>query len=322
MHIDISMKNNATVLVTGATGFVGSHLARRLVQEGYDVHAIFRKSSNTWRITDILPRLSIHYGDITEREKLMALTKKVKPKNIFHLANIGIYGGVEGKIEDVISVNLLGTINLIDACSQIEYNAFVNTGSSSEYGPKNKIMNEDDLAQPQSVYAIAKLAGTNYALKEALLSTRPITTLRLFSPYGPFDEKKRLIPYAINRMIDNREIILQSKKNVRDYIYIDDVIDAYVAAAAYIRLAKGKVINIGNGKQLSVKEVAETLKKVTHSKSKIIWGKQSANRFESSVWKASITRAKQYLHWRPKYSFAKGAEATINWYLANKNQTD
>jgi nucleoside-diphosphate-sugar epimerase len=310
-----------SAFITGSTGFIGSHLVRRLVCEGYDVHILVRKTSNTWRISDVISKVHCHYGDVTQRDRLFAIIRHLDPDYIFHLANIGIYGGTEGQAEDVVMVNLLGTINLIDASSQSNYTALINTGSSSEYGPKHKIMSENDSTYPQSVYAIAKLAGTNYAIKEALLSEKPITTLRIFSPYGPFDEKKRLIPYLINKMTHDHHVLLQSRQNVRDYVYIDDVVDAYLAAAKYIKVAKGKVINIGSGRQLSVQEVAGTIKKISRSKSKILWEKEASLRYESPVWRASIARAKQCLDWKPKYSFAKGIEATLQWHLASQTKT-
>lgn len=311
------MRKKEKVFITGATGFVGSHLIRRLVKEGYEVHILLRKSSNTWRIKDVLPKVQKHYGDVTERKKLFKLIVQIKPAIIFHLANIGIYGGFEGDFDEVINVNLLGTINMIDACNQIDYDCFINTGSSSEYGQKTKKMSEGDYCEPQSIYAITKLSGTLYAIKEAKLKKRPIVTLRLFSPYGSHDEPRRLIPQAIIAALRKEKMSITNSENVRDFIYISDVVDAYILCIQKHALLSGEIINIGSGIQRSVADVVDVISMRTNSKNYFIFNKGSEKRFESPVWQADIAKAKRLLQWKPQFSLKAGLRKTVEEYKMN-----
>jgi nucleoside-diphosphate-sugar epimerase len=115
------------VLLTGATGFVGANLVRKLIKEDYEVHILTRKNSNKKRLKEIENRVNEHIVDLTEKEKLQGALDKIKPEIIFHLATRGIYGGVQDSDEELIKTNIVGTKNLIDACESIEYKCFINT---------------------------------------------------------------------------------------------------------------------------------------------------------------------------------------------------
>src|SRR3990167_3392209 len=151
------------ILVTGATGFVGANLVRRLVDENYQVYILKRKNSNIWRIKDLISKISTFDIDLLEKQRLFKLVHKIKPRVIFHLANLGLYGGQDSSIEESIKVNLLGTVNLIKSLDTVNYECFINTGSSSEYGTKVSPIKENDLCEPSTNYALSKLAGTIYA---------------------------------------------------------------------------------------------------------------------------------------------------------------
>src|SRR3989338_6947420 len=181
-------KSKKRVLLTGATGFVGANLARRLLREGYEVHVLTRKTSDRWRLANILPSLHDHIVDLREVAKLNKVVGSIKPDIICHLATAAIYGGVHLPEKDLIDINLWGTFNLINACEKINYSCFINTGTSSEYGPKPHRMRETDFCQPINMYGITKLAAALYAQLVAKSSQKPIIHLRLFSPYGPYDE--------------------------------------------------------------------------------------------------------------------------------------
>src|SRR3989304_6348584 len=142
------VSNSRSVLVTGATGFVGSHLVRRLLKDGYDTHILLRKGSNPWRIADVLPKLKTHNVDLTDKEGAARLMAEIRPDIIFHLATAGVYGGKSLPDRDLVAINLGGCINLVEAASGLDYSLLVNTGSSSEYGPKNEAMKEGDACQP------------------------------------------------------------------------------------------------------------------------------------------------------------------------------
>lgn len=313
------MAKKLKVFVTGATGFVGSNIIRRLVFDNkYEVHIIYRSSSKSWRIQDILSLLYTHSVDITDKKKLQKVIRKIQPDIIFHLANIGVYGGFEGEPEDVIRVNLVGTINLIEAAKEVPYRCFVNTGSSSEYGPKLSSMREDDYCKPESIYAISKLAATIYALQEAKRYNKPLVCIRLFSPFGPYDDRDRLMSYVIRQSLIDEPLLLHTKNAVRDYVYIDDVVDAYMQCIKRIKYVRGEILNIGSGSQVKVSEVVKIACSVTGSKSKVSWGNKISKRYESKIWKADIKKANKLLHWKPKTSLREGIKKAAE-YVENKN---
>ena len=180
-------------LQTGATGFVGSNLVRRSLQDGADVYVNIRTTSDTWRIRDILKDVSVIPADLAEYEKLNEFLKKTNPDIIFHTA---VYGGnaAQNDTGKIIESNISGTVNLLRGCQDIGLRLFVNTGSSSEYGIKNTAMKESEILEPVTDYGVSKASATLFCQKNARTENLPVVTLRLFSPFGPYEQKSRLIP--------------------------------------------------------------------------------------------------------------------------------
>jgi len=303
------MKNR--VLVTGATGFIGSCLTHRLVNTNYDIHIIKRETSNIWRIKDILNRVTVHNVDLTDKKNLEKIVKAIKPDIILHLANAGVYGGWHLPERQLIETNFLGTVNLINACNNIKYKCFINTGSSSEYGLKKDSMKETDICEPINIYGITKCAATLYCQAKARREKLPIVTLRLFSPYGYYDEPTRLVPSVIKSCLLGENPKVSSPRFVRDFIFIEDVIDAYLKTTPQMG---GEIFNIGYGQQHTVGEVVNTIVKLTGNKVRPEWGSSSMRPSEPTMWQANITKAKNFLNWRPQYTLKEGLEKTVKWY--------
>jgi len=158
----LSSKLDGPVLITGASGFVGSHVVRKLVSDGARVHALVRKTSNLWRIQDILHDITLEYADLADSESIAQAITKVKPKGIFHLGVSNVVSGLGAKNETIIQTNALGTVALLDAASAASFDFFVMTGSFLEYGFKDHPVREDELCEPGELYGVSKLAGTLY----------------------------------------------------------------------------------------------------------------------------------------------------------------
>lgn len=307
------MPKSKIVLITGATGFIGSCLTHRLVSMDYDIHIIKRGQSNSWRIKDILKRVILHNIDLVNSNALEKLVRDIKPDIIFHMATYGGYP-FQKDINKIIWGNIVGTVNLLNACSKIEFDIFVNTGSSSEYGLKSKPMSEVDILEPINDYGAAKASATLFCQVKAKSERLPIVTLRLFSPYGYYEAPTRLVPSVIMSCLKGKNPEVSSPNSVRDFIFIEDIIDAYMKVIETSDIS-GEIFNIGYGKQHSVREVVNKIVKLTENNVLPEWGSVPKRAIEPNIWQANITKARAILKWEPKYSFEKGLAKTVKWFM-------
>lgn len=306
---------NNPILVTGGSGFVGANLVRRLVSDGYDVHLILRGEADTWRLQGMLDKVKVHTGDLTKKDQISDIVQKVKPRTIFHLAAYGAYP-FQTDPERIEAVNLDGTIILLSACEKEGFDVFINTGSSSEYGFKNKPMKETDTLEPNSSYAVFKSAATLFCQNEARSKKLPVITLRPFSAYGPYEEKTRLIPTLIVKFLQNECPPLASPDTARDFIYIDDVVDLYLMAANRPELG-GETFNVGTGLQTTLKEIVEIMKEMLKAKVKPKWNSMEKRSWDQSIWQANMSKTKKTFKWKPKYTLEAGLEKTVVWFKNN-----
>ncbi|MDO8609838.1 MAG: GDP-mannose 4,6-dehydratase [bacterium] len=306
------------ILITGGTGFVGANLVHRLINEGYKPTVLIRKDSNVWRLKNIISKIELLETDIFNYERLKKDIGIVRPQYIYHLAVYGAYQTIQKDIKKTLETNIFGTINLLNAGynSGLEY--FVNTGSSSEYGIKEKIMKETDILCPVNYYGVTKAATTLITSTFSIQNKLPAVTFRLFSPYGYYEDKDRFVPTVIMAGIKNEAIELSNPSFVRDFIFIDDVIDAYI----YFLNSKkyyGEIFNIGSGKQTKLGDFVKTIEKVLGNKIKIKWTSYESNQFEPKKWQADISKAKSTLNWSPKNSMISGIQKISRWYKENYN---
>jgi len=307
---------NKKVLITGATGFIGANLARYFLEKGDEVFVFTRRTSNKWRISDMLGNISDYSVDLKDAANLEKIIKKIKPQIVIHTA---VYGGYsfQNDTAKTIETNFTGTVNLINALKGANIELFINTGSSSEYGVKPKSMKETDLLEPLSGYGVTKAAADLYCYAIAKEENMPVVTLRLFSPYGYYEEKNRLVSSMILSCLKVENPKLSSPDSVRDFIFIEDVVSAYEKVIGNKNKVKGEVFNIGSGKQHTVGEIAGDIVKLTGNKVKLEWGKVANSMQEPKCWQADISRAKRLLNWEPEYSLWQGLEKDINWFKRN-----
>lgn len=310
--------NYKKILITGASGFVGANLLKKIIEKYPQAkpYLLLRKNSKDWRIKDVINKVIRINVDLTEAEELKLQVQKIKPEIIFHLAAYGAYSN-QNSLEEAIKTNILGTKNLLLALEGIEYKIFVNTGSSSEYGYKNHPMKETDFLEPASYYAATKASSTHICTTYGFLNNRPIVTLRLFSAYGPYEEPGRFVPTAILSALENKEInVVKGPK--RDFVYVGDVVEAYFSCLNLLRFNE-RIFNVCSGTQTSIEKTAKIIIDLSKSKSKINIGAYTPRPWDTSYWVGFGNLAKTVLKWQPKHDLNKGLVESINWFSLNKH---
>jgi nucleoside-diphosphate-sugar epimerase len=310
------MVYNKKVLITGATGFIGANLTRTFLEKGADVSILTREKSNKWRIEDILCNLSEYCVDLTDRQELEKAISHIHPEIILHTA---VYGGFpfQKDFKKTFETNLIATINLLETCEKTGFELFINTGSSSEYGIKKEPIKESDILRPLTHYGISKALATLFCRMQSKPGL-PVVTLRLFSPYGYYEEPTRLIPSVILSCLKGESPRVSSPNPVRDFIFVEDVVDAYLKVVENKDRVGDELFNIGYGVQYSVEEVVNKIIFLTGNRVKPEWGSVSNARVEPQIWQADISKAKDFLKWVPEYSLDKGLDKTIKWFGENK----
>ena len=311
------MPKKRVFLVTGGTGFIGSLLVRKLVNNNERVHLLVRKEARFWRIQDILNRLTCHVSDLSDPRILTKIVHRINPSVIYHLATYGAYS-YQNEADRIIKTNILGTWNLLQATSNLDYELFVNTGSSSEYGFKQSKMRETDILEPVSYYAVSKCSQTLLCYHIAREEKKPIVTLRPFSVYGPYEEPGRFIPTLLEALYLREKMNLVSPEISRDHIYVDDMVNAYLLIDK-LKKYGGEIFNIGTGSQYSIKQVVQAAVKVTGKTADFRWGKMKKRPWDTTRWVADISKAHKLLGWAPRINLERGLGLAWKWFESNYN---
>lgn len=308
------------VLVTGATGFIGASLVEKLVKEECDVAVILRKNSNLWRLGKVINKIKIYNCDITDANELDKIADEISPEYIFHLATYGAYF-YQSDDDLIIKTNIIGTKNMVEAFSRVNYKSFVNIGSSSEYGIKSENMRETDVLEPINMYGVTKATSTLYCSMIHKTQNKPIGTVRLFSVYGSYEDKTRLFPSVILACLNGENPKLANADAVRDFIYIKDVIN-FLTMVAFNEKIGGKIYNLGNGQQHAISEIADQIIKGTHAFVNPEWGQLKGRASDTIKWEADMSFVKRELGWESEFSLEKGIEDSIKWFIENKDLYD
>lgn len=304
------------ILVTGGSGFLGANLVRRFLWQGDEIHLFLRQNQKHWRLHDIAESLGVHIVDLRDREQVALKVAQIKPDWVFHLAAYGAYP-TQNDLSQIIQTNLMGTVNLIDACCEVGVEVFINSGSSSEYGYKDHAPTELARLDPNSSYALSKAAATHYC--KLLAETRGIaaTTFRLYSVYGPYEEASRFIPTLILRGLAGELPPLVNADTARDYVYTEDVLDAYELAAKDPKKVTGEVFNVGTGIQTSIREMVNLAKASFQISAIPQWNSMDSRSWDTNTWVADSSKIQRELGWKPKHPLNSGFVKTAKWFREN-----
>lgn len=299
--------------MVGGTGFMGSHLVRRLVTEGAEVHLLVRPTSSTVRLDDVIGRVRVHQGDLLDYSSLHQVARAVRPLKIFHL---GAYTSVERsftRATEMAQVIFGGAINLLHALDGTGYDCFVYVGTCEEYGDNPVPFREDQVPNPVSPYSVAKAAGTLFCQMASRSLGCPCVILRPFLTYGPFQDLNRFIPQAIVAGLRGEAFKMTAGEQGRELNYIDDIIEGFIRAVTSPE-AIGEIINLGSGVQYRIRELVEMVFRLVQSPVAPAIGALPYRPVESWDFYCDNSKAKRILGWESQVPLEEGLRRTVEWY--------
>lgn len=298
--------------MTGAAGFLGSHLVPRLIETGAEVCVLDQPNAKRW---PILERTDLA---LSLRTDVRALGEPVYDGQlgdidvIFHLAAVGVVGdGID--VRDLVTGNVDGTMAVLLASERLR-SRLVYCGSCFEYGAGAR-WTEDALPEPTTEYGAAKAAGWLLANAFARRTGLEVVSVRPFTMYGPMEPPVRLVPSVVRRALAGQPIDLTPGDQARDFVYVEDVADAFIAAATS-DAAVGGTFNICTGSAVTVREVVQRVLRCTDSRSEARFGALSYRSTELSILSGDPSRARDILGWRSRVSLDEGLARTIAWFRA------
>jgi dolichol-phosphate mannosyltransferase len=299
-------------LVTGGAGFVGANLVRRLLDDGHRLTVLVRPGSDLWRLEEVVEELELVELDLRDEEAVRAVVKRAGAEWAFHLAAHGAYSWQEDT-HDIMTTNFLATVALVEACRAEGCEAFVHAGSSSEYGFKDHAPLESEPVEPNSEYAVAKASATSFCRYVAQRHGVNVVTLRLYSVYGPYEDSRRLIPKLISMGMRNQLPPLVSPDVARDFVAVDDVLEAFLLAAVNPSNERGAIYNVGSGVQTTIRDAVEVTRRVLNVDAEPAWSSAPLRDWDATTWVADNTKISAELGWKPRHAFQEGFEQTAAW---------
>lgn len=313
------------ILVTGAAGFIGSHLTEELLRRGHEVRAFVRyNSSNSWGWLDTLSRelrsgLDVFAGDIRDPNGVRQAVKGCDV--VMHLASLIAIPYSYHSPDTYVDTNVKGTLNVLQAVREYGVERMVHTSTSECYGTARFVpITEEHPLQPQSPYSATKIAADQLALSFHYSFGTPVAVIRPFNTYGPRQSARAVIPTIITQIANgSRRIRLGAVHPTRDFNYVLDTVRGFIAMAE-TSAAVGQVVNVGSNFEISVGDTCRLIAEVMGCEVEIETEDQRMRPGASEVerlW-ADNSKARTLLGWQPKYGgragFARGLAETAEWF--------
>ncbi|SHE47203.1 dTDP-glucose 4,6-dehydratase [Thermoanaerobacter uzonensis DSM 18761] len=312
------------ILVTGAGGFIGSHLVEKLVEMGAKVRAFVRyNSKNNWGWLETSPyktEIEIYTGDIRDYDSVKDSMKGIEV--VFHLAAlIGIPYSYISPLA-YIKTNIEGTYNVLQSARELGVERVIHTSTSEVYGTAKYVpIDESHPLQPQSPYSATKISADNIALSFYNAFNLPVTIVRPFNTYGPRQSARAVIPTIITQIMSGKkQIKLGNLQPTRDMNYVIDTVNGFIKIAECDKLL-GEVTNIGSGKEISIGDLARLIFQLMGVEVEIEQEEQRFRPEKSEVERllCDNKKIKKFTDWEPKYSLDKGLNETIKWMSSHLN---
>ena len=308
------------VLITGADGFIGSHLTERLISEGAQVRAfVMYNSFNTWGWIDTFSSrekevVDIVCGDIRETDLLKQALKDVDI--VFHLAALIAIPYSYASPSSYIKTNVEGTLNLLQTGLECSVEKIIHTSTSEVYGTAQYIpIDEKHPLQGQSPYSASKIGADMVAESFYRSFNLPVTTVRPFNTYGPRQSARAIIPTLILQMLKDTTIRVGSLHPIRDFTYVGDTVDGFIKAAEADGI-NGEVINIGSNQGISIGDLTDTLAQIVGKEITIECEEERVRPAHSEVNRllCNNQRAKELMQWQPTVKLTEGLAKTVSWF--------
>lgn len=293
------------VLITGGAGFIGAQLANRLVQRGVAVRVLDDLSNGD--PANLLPGVNFNRGDVRDVPKLWSLLQGVEV--VFHLAALVSVPASVLYPREYNDVNVGGTVALLEACRDVGVRRVVLASSATVYGDQTEQPVKEDMApNPAVPYAVSKLAAERYLFTIGRLSGFETVALRIFNAYGPGQQlpptHAPVIPLFMQQIIGRGSVIIFGNGlQTRDYVYIDDAVDALIGASIASNVDQ-EVINVGSGQETSMQQLIERISSIVNSRANVIENAEASGGIEHLV--ADLTKARQLLKFRPRTQLVDG----------------
>lgn len=293
-------------LVTGVGGFIGAHLAARLVADGWTVAGIVRPGSGTARFAalGLEGKVEVIEADLADPEATSMAARTADPDIAFLLA-AGRAKGTRDERSRTAAVNAAGALWLVEALGR-RCRAVVRLGSSTEYGQVDGATDEAAPLQPRGFFGATKAAGSLLMVAAAAERDMRAAVLRPFQVYGPLDHPGRLVPRALWAAREGHPLPLTGPGRRRDWVYVDDVVDAVVRAAVADHLPPGQVVNVGTGRQSTNEELVSEVERVTGRRVEVAIGGHPGREWDTASWVCDPSLARRLLGWEAKIDLAGG----------------
>lgn len=320
------MEKKLKIFLTGADGFIGSHLTERLLQEGYNVKTfVYYNSFNSWGWLDTLPKnvsneIEVFAGDIRDPNGVRVAMKGCD--TVFHLAAlIGIPFSYHSP-DSYVDTNIKGTLNILQAALQLDVKRVLITSTSEVYGTAQFVpITEEHPYRGQSPYSATKIGADCLAESFYRSFELPVTIVRPFNTYGPRQSARAVIPTIITQLLNgSNEIKLGSLTPTRDFVFVKDTVNGFIEIAKSEKTI-GREINIATQSEISIGRLAQSIIDIINPEAKIVQDQKRFRPEKSEVQRliGSNKKLKELTNWKQNYSLEEGLRETIHWFLNKEN---